>query len=135
MTFCAPSHHHLFSCVCPSQQLDSQGIFQKASCAFRLLTQAQLSFGQYLAPIFFVLAIIEANGVLSMPYLYTLGGIITAARLSHVMNLSFPDVLPQQFRMFGFLGTVAFFILGGALVLLIGLQVGHPTHPDAWQCL
>lgn len=74
-------------------------------------------------PILLILAIIEANGVLSAPYLYTLGGVITAARLCHVMNLSFPDVLPQQLRVFGFLTTVAFFILGGALVLLIGLQV------------
>ena len=95
------------------------------ACTF-LSPQAQLSFGQYFAPVFFVLALIEANGVLSMPYLYALGGFITAARVAHVLQLSFPDALPVQFRMFGFLGTIAFFVLGGILATLIGLQVRMP---------
>ena len=85
--------------------------------------QAQNSFGQYFAPIFLVMSILEANGVLSPTYLYALGGLITVARLAHVLQLSFPDVLPIQFRMFGFLSTILFFVVAGSLAFLVGLQV------------
>ena len=75
--------------------------------------------------------------MLSSTYLYALGGFITAARLSHALQLMFPDVLPIQFRMFGFLATALFFVVAGALAFLVGLQVmgGSPAPlwvPNSW---
>ena len=79
-------------------------------------------------------SILEANTVLSPTFLYALGGLITVARVAHVLQLSFPDKIPIQARMFGFLTTCLFFVVAGALCFLVGLQVGHciPTPGCNW---
>ena len=92
-----------------------------------LCLQAQNSFGQYFAPIFLVFSILEANTVLSPTFLYALGGLITVARVAHAAQLSFPDQIPIQARLFGFLTTCLFFVVAGGLCFLVGLQVS-PLH-------
>ncbi|EIE22927.1 hypothetical protein COCSUDRAFT_47745 [Coccomyxa subellipsoidea C-169] len=90
--------------------------------AFKYRNAAQTNFGQYFPIILLLLGFLEANQVMSQKYLLTLGTVITALRLSHTLQLAFPQQLPVGFRMAGFLGTVAFFIACSILCMLVGLQ-------------
>ncbi|KAK9917668.1 hypothetical protein WJX75_007007 [Coccomyxa subellipsoidea] len=89
---------------------------------FKHRNAAQSNFGQYFPVIMLLLGFLEANEVMSQKYLLTLAAIITALRVGHSLQLSFPQQLPLGFRMAGFMGTVAFFILCGILCILVGLQ-------------
>ena len=105
----------------------SKLILQKARTTEEMksccVLQAQSNFGQYFPVIMLLLGFLEANEVMSQKYLLTLAAIITALRVGHSLQLSFPQQLPLGFRMAGFMGTVAFFILCGILCILVGLQV------------
>ena len=74
--------------------------------------------------ILLAMALLEGNEVLAPSYLYVLGIVITAARLSHCTQLFFgPETVPMPFRMAGALTTFAFMALTALLLILLGLQV------------
>ena len=91
-----------------------------------MIAQAQTNFGQYLPVIFLLLGLLEANAVLSERYLLVAAIVITALRIMHTLQLAFPRQLPIGFRMLGFMGTAAFFVVCSVLCILVGLQVCPP---------
>jgi uncharacterized membrane protein YecN with MAPEG domain len=92
------------------------------SAEFKFRNAAQTNFGQYLPVIFLLLGLLEANAVLSERYLLVAAIVITALRIMHTLQLAFPRQLPIGFRMLGFMGTAAFFVVCSVLCILVGLQ-------------
>ena len=97
--------------------------------------QAQTNFYQYLPAILLALAFLEGNAVLAPIFLYSLGAIVTMARLSHCIQLFFGiETVPLSFRIAGMLTTCLFLLVASTLLILLGWQVPVFSFTNLMPC-